>query len=382
MRVAFLSTAHDIFDDRIFYHMSKTLVKFGMEVMISCSNENYKGFVQEVFINSFSGNHYSKKEKMNAFFFRLSDFSPKIIICSTPLSVLAAYKYKKNKQTPVNIIYDITEWYPSKKNIDGKPLIIKFLKFFQLLFFHLSTIFFCNGFIFGEWYKSRPFRYLFPHKPHVFISYYPNLSIIPVSMPELHENKLRLCYSGKLTFEKGMGNFIRVLEHLNQIYPKLFLEVKIIGWYSNESERDIFEKRLTRLSNTSLSFYPKLPLLDYLNTIKDIDIFFDLREDDFENQHCLPIKLFYYAALGRPVVFTDLKAIRKEVEIGLFGYLTKPSDHENITMLIDKYMKNPKLYYDHCENARKLSLEKYNWAQLEDDFIFFLQKGHKKRYAE
>ncbi|MFW5891878.1 MAG: glycosyltransferase [Bacteroidota bacterium] len=382
MKVAFLSTAHDIFDDRIFYHMANTLVKNGMKVMITCSNENYHDFVQDIYINSFLGNHYSKTEKINAFFSRLSDFSPMVIVCSTPLSILAAFKYKKNKHKSVNIIYDITEWYPSKKNINVKPLPVKALRFFQLLLFHFSTIFFCNGFIFGEWYKSRPFRYLFPRKPHVFISYYPDLSIIPITSPGLHPNKLRLCYSGKLTHEKGMGNFISVLEHLNQMHPELVLDVKIIGWYSNETERYIFEKRLKTLTNTSLSFFPKLPFHDYLNAIKDIDIFFDLRSDDFENQHCLPIKLFYYAALGRPVIFTNLKAIRKEVEIELFGFLTSPSDHENIALIVDKYLKNPKLYYHHCENARKLSVEKYNWKQLEDDFICFLQKGHKKRYAE
>ncbi len=382
MRVAFLSTGHEIFDDRIFYHMSKTLIKNKMQVMISCSNEEYHDSVQGVLIHSFSGNQYSKKEKMNAFYARLSDFSPDVIICSEPLPIMASYQYKRTKSPSAKIIYDITEWYPSKKNLEKIPLVFKWVRFLQFILFHLFTVFFCDGFIFGEWYKSRPFRILFARKPYVFISYYPHLSIIPVSLPKLHHNSLKLSYSGKLSVEKGFGNFISVLERLNHTNPQLKIELKIIGWYTEESEKNEFESRLAKLKNTSLSFYPKLPLHDYLNTIKDIDVFLDLRDDDVENQHCLPIKLFYYAALGRPVIFTDLKSVRKEVEVGLFGYLTNPADSENISLLINKYLMNPELYYDHCANARKLSEEKYNWALLEDDFVRFLLKVFKQGYAE
>jgi glycosyltransferase involved in cell wall biosynthesis len=83
--------------------------------------------------------------------------------------------------------------------------------------------------------------------------------------------------------------------------------------------------------------------------------------------------LFYYAALKRPVIFTDLKAIRREVDIDEFGYLVKPNDMQQISNLILNYIGNSKLYQTHCSNARKLAESKYNWGAIKDEFTEFLQ---------
>ena len=82
--------------------------------------------------------------------------------------------------------------------------------------------------------------------------------------------------------------------------------------------------------------------------------------------------MFYYAALGRAVIFTDLKAIRKEVDIEKFGFLINPGDDESIADIITKYLKDSNLYYEHCRNARLLSEKLYNWQTIEAQFIKYI----------
>lgn len=106
--------------------------------------------------------------------------------------------------------------------------------------------------------------------------------------------------------------------------------------------------------------------------INDTDIFLDLRRIDFENQHCLPIRLFYYAALGRPVIYADIRAIRKEVDMESFGFLVRPDDFKTIVKIITEYLNNREIYSLHCRNARKLAESKYNWRIIEPLFLKFL----------
>jgi glycosyltransferase involved in cell wall biosynthesis len=82
--------------------------------------------------------------------------------------------------------------------------------------------------------------------------------------------------------------------------------------------------------------------------------------------------LFYYAALGRPIIFSDLKAIRKEVEFEKFGFLVRPTDKERIVKLIGNYIEDKELYYKHCENAKWLAENNYNWQKIEPLFLKFI----------
>ena len=77
--------------------------------------------------------------------------------------------------------------------------------------------------------------------------------------------------------------------------------------------------------------------------------------------------------LQRPVIYTDLKTIRKEIEIDSFGYLVNPEDSKKIAELITNYQNNESLYYSHCSNAKDLYELKYNWKILEENFIRFIE---------
>ncbi len=376
MSISFLTSGHYPFDDRIFYHMAKSLADHNYSVEIVSSKRDLMEVADGIKLTCFAGDNLSKRDKIRQFVKQLSDFRPEIIICSEPLTVIAAKQYSKKQIKKIRIVYDITEWYPSKKNLIVHKKSIRWFLFIKLLFFNLWASMFTESFIFGEWFKSRPYRLMFPFKPFVYIPYYPDLRYINYIKPDLEPAKLKLSYSGKMSLEKGYGNFFSVLKKLTELKSDLKIEVKIIGWYESLRDKEDCENIIKSVSgNISLKIFDRQNFLSFIELIKETDIFLDLRSDNFENQHCLPIKLFYYAALGRPVIFSDLKAIRKEVEIDKFGFLIHPDDIELIAKLILNYLEDKELYYKQCVNARYLAESDYNWHKIEPQFLKFVTSG-------
>ena len=373
MNISFLTSGHHPFDDRIFYHMARSLFEHNNNIEIVSSKLNLLEISDGIKLNCFAGHDMSKRDKIWHFVDRLSGFKPEIIICSEPLTILAAKQYSKKQFGKIRIIYDITEWYPSKKNLIVHKKPIRWFFFIKLLLFNLWVSKFADSFIFGEYFKSRPYRILFPHKSYIHTSYYPDLKYISFCKPELQQGKLRLTYSGKISLEKGYGNFFNVLQKLTENKTDLKIEAKIIGWYESIRDKEECENLMRSLNRSiTLTILDRQSFKNFIELIKETDIFLDLRSDNFENHHCLPIKLFYYAALGRPVIFSDLKAIRKEVEIDKFGFIVNPTDKERIVKLIINYIEDRELYYKHCANARYLAENDYNWQTIEPQFLKFV----------
>ena len=182
-----------------------------------------------------------------------------------------------------------------------------------------------------------------------------------------------MCYTGTLSIEKGLINFLEVLKELVHNNNELKIDVKLIGSFDLADKEECL-KRINEVdSRIHISIFKFQELTKYIQLIQDTDIFLDLRSLDWINSHSLPIKLFYFMALQRPVIYSDLKAIRKEVEIKSFGSLVDPKNSKKIAEIINNYQKNKNLYNSHCSHAKDLFELKYNWKVVERKFISFVK---------
>ena len=374
-KIAFITSAHSPYDDRIYYHLADTLSS-EYEVMIISSMEEIV-INDRISIQSFDGNSLSKKEKVHSFVKYLKSFNPTIIIAAEPLPVIAAHQYKTSNNKHVRILYDVTEWYPSNRNIEYERGVNKIFVFVKMLLLNWYASFRCDGFIFGEYYKSLPYRAIFPFKKWKVISYYIDLKYIAYKEKITINNTLCLCYSGRISAEKGIDNFIAVVGVIKKLKPELKIKLKIIGWFYNKQDQNRYNEQLKRLEGVEIEFLGRKDFKDLSLSLQEADIFFDLREPTFENDYSLPIKLFYYAACGRPVMYSDIKAIRKSVsDINQFGFLVTPSDAEKIARLVIDYVSKPMLYKQHCLAARKLAEQKYNWQAIDTHLAPFVNSFH------
>ena len=130
MKVLFLQTAHRVDDDRIRFHQRVSLEERGHRCFFASRIAEVKEF-------------------------------PDLVICDPPLAVWRA-GHAYGRKTP--IVYDITEWYPSKKNLRNVQAVVKPFKFCALLFASWMAGCIADRFIFGEYYKAKPFRFFFFRK--------------------------------------------------------------------------------------------------------------------------------------------------------------------------------------------------------------------------
>jgi glycosyltransferase involved in cell wall biosynthesis len=369
--IVFLTSSHFSLDDRIYYHQARSL-SVNYKVVIVSSADDKSGKTGNVTFASENRLTLSTKDKIRFFKESLKKVEPQIVICSEPLPIIAAVGYRRKSTKKVKIIYDVTEWYPSKKNIAGMSFFKRLFTFKKLLLYNLLAASHCDGFIFGEYYKSLPFRLVFPWKKWTIVGYYPDLSYINFQESKIEPGKICLGFTGTISREKGIENFFAVASRIKSKRPDVTVKLKIIGRCYTEDEKNRFDKLCREAKDIELEILDKQDFEVFSEKLTDIDVLFDLRKLDFENNHCLAIKVFYYAACGKPVVYSNLKAIRHDIDVSKFGYLVDPTDSEQISDCVLNYIQHPDLYQMHSREARKLAETKYNWQMIEPQFLNFI----------
>lgn len=372
-KLLFFTTAHRYDDDRIFYHQAKALKENGYEVKICSLSSEFQGTIDEIEIESYAVLEKSIPEKKAILEKICNAYQPDVIICSEPLAVIAAKSIRKNKKA--SIIYDITEWYPSMRMVErfSFPLnIIHAVKFFLI---QLYAGFISTHYIFGEDTKKFPLAYFFPFKKSIVLPYYPDDIYIHQNIKSVHPDTITLCYTGQFSEEKGIGNFFAAVDSLRRKAPGLGISILLIGGSRKEKDEKFFSELVKKYQFENIRIEKPASFETFTEAYADADICFDLRTLNYENHHCLPIKIFYYAASGKPVIYTDLKATRQHVDVSKFGFLVDPENSDKIAALILKYINNPKLYSEHAYNARKEYESRYNWNGIKDTFLTFIKKS-------
>ncbi|MCU7617287.1 glycosyltransferase [Chryseobacterium sp. PBS4-4] len=376
-KILFLTTAHNYNDDRIFFHQAKELKIRGFEVKICSLYSDFQGNLDGIEIESHAFLEKSFSEKVNLFLEVCESFLPECIICSEPIPVLAARKFSKKKK--ISIIYDITEWYPAMSMLEEYSFPSKLIHGFRFSLIQLYAGFLSTHFIFGEETKKFPLAYFFPFKKKLMLPYYPDRNYVSENIKKLIPNQITLCYTGAISKDKGIGNFFNAVGKLQKLKPNLKISLLIVGSPRKESDEIYFSNLLTKFSFENITIKKPTSFEKFTETFADADICFDLRELNFENHHSLPIKLFYYIGAGKPIIYSNLKGIRRHMNVSKFGNLVDPKNADLIAELIVNYIENPQLYDSHAKNARKEFENRYNWKAICNSFVDFVKQSIDKK---
>ena len=364
MKILFLTSAHVSNDDRIYFLQAKTLAKDNeVKVFSTFGGEQIEEFN---LVASYDNTIFlSRKEKKTSFYNQCVEFNPDVIICSEPIPILAAKRYVKQRNS-CRLLYDITEFYPSINNFVGFSPLKKIFAAAGMVWLNRKAIGLVDGFIFGEHYKSFYYRANFKIKPFIHLPYYQDLNYFPAF--KLPQNGLIFGYTGKFSEEKGIIRFANFLRFFKEKNPKIYFQVKLIGWFENELVRKEFLKLTEGIKIISIE---NLPFEKYCHSLSDISVFFDLRDVDVENNLCLPIKIFTYAAIGRPIIYSHIKAIQQAHPNQDFIKLCKNDSYSSMVEIVHKCISSKDYFTDLCIKSRNFA-EKYQWGAIKDEFIRFV----------
>ncbi len=370
LKILFLTTAHSYDDDRIFHHQAKELVSQGHTVKICSLSSDYAGQLDGVEIESHHLLNESTTSKLEFFRKVCAGFTPDRIICSEPLAVIAARRATRNSNAI--IFYDVTEWYPSARMIKPYPKFLKPLHALRFLVIQIYVGAVSDRFIFGEPSKMFPLSFIFPFKKKLLLPYYPAPGYITEKINVLSGKSITLAYTGTFSREKGIDHFFNAAAELRRRRPDLKINILLVGSTKNEAGKAYFDALLKKYKWENIKILQPVSLESFTASLTDADVCFDLRPVTFENHHCLPIKIFYYAAAGKPVIYSDLKATRKGVSVSDFGYLVNPEDSAAIASHIETWLDNPIIYHRYAVNARAAFHKKYNWDLIKTSFTDFV----------
>ena len=370
LKILFLTTAHQYDDDRILHHQAKELISQGHKVKICSLSSNYLGEIEGVEIESQAILNESATGKLEYLRKLCARFNPDRIICSEPLAVIAAWL--ATRKSKAITVYDVTEWYPSTRMVATYPTLLKpfhALRFFLIQLFAGAV---SDRYIFGEPSKKFPLSYIFPFKKKILLPYYPMKRYITEKINVLRRDSITLAYTGTFSKEKGIEHFFNAASELRTRRSSLKLNILLVGSAKGKEGEAYFDFILKKYHWENIQILPPVRLESFTESLTEADVCFDLRPITFENDHCLPIKIFYYAAAGKPVIYSNLKATRNAVDVGKFGWLVNPEDSAAIASHIESYLDSPNIYRKHALNARAAFQTKYNWDQIKASFTEFI----------
>ncbi|MBN2772531.1 MAG: glycosyltransferase family 4 protein, partial [Spirochaetes bacterium] len=91
------------------------------------------------------------------------------------------------------------------------------------------------------------------------------------------------------------------------------------------------------------------------------------------NNYGSPMKIFEYMAMGKPVVVPDYGPLRDAVEHGKEGFIFPKGNVEIMTSYINLLISNEELYNKMSRSARMIIVEKYNWDNIVNIILNYLQ---------
>lgn len=166
-----------------------------------------------------------------------------------------------------------------------------------------------------------------------------------------------IVYAGHLYPWKGVDVLVDALAYLPDC------DARIVGGHPAEDDLDrLRERALARGLQRRITFTGLLPPAAVRRELLDANVLvLPNTETGISQRYTSPLKLFEYLAAGRPVVASDLPALREAVEHGRTAWLVRPGDPSALAAGITRVIADRTLAQD-LGRAAFSEAERHTWA--------------------
>lgn len=276
-----------------------------------------------------------------------------------------------SKRFSAKLVIDFHENYPSmlhhfnesgKKQGIKKTLRNKFfddvlLSYKRLIKYEQRMLSKCDAYIVVVDEALQRMQKINPFKNGIVVSNTKNPDIIPfIDMPK--ERKVQLVYVGTIQSLRGLDTAVKAMSYL----PKDQYELTIVGFnkgcvVKSELEAIIHTEKLKNVK--LIDFVQDNALLEQY--IADAHIGIIPHLDCELCQTTVPHKLFTYMAMGKAVLVSDVKPLKRLVENKQCGSVFKAGSHEDFANKV-KMMSGYNLLIKQGKIARTLVENEYSWS--------------------
>lgn len=368
-KICIMSSAHPVFDIRIFHKQAKTLASAGYEVSLIVQHTKRETIdsidiiplstpqnrFQRMFGLTFSVFRLAIKEKAEIYHFH----DPELL----PIGVLLKLFTRKK------VIYDIHENYPEDIKLKQwipkglRPVVAKiYATLEKVMSKFLDGVIVVNGII-----EDR-----FDDEKAIQIRNYPILYTDYSNAKKGENNEVVVIYPGNLNKVRGIYELVKSLEYIDTDKKiKLVLYGKFASSKFEEEIRDL--KGFSRVDYRGIVDHHTV----WDNLMKS-DIGVILFHPSSHSIGALPNKIFEYMSAGLPVISSNF-SFWEDIVIGNnCGVMVDPQNSEEVAKAIEYLAENPKLRKQMGINGREAVLKKYTWENEGKRLVAFYEKilGH------
>jgi glycosyltransferase involved in cell wall biosynthesis len=349
VKICILTSAHPVFDGRIFHKEAKTLLQAGYNVTI-IAQHNKEETIDGVKIIPLP-RPVGKFERMTKVVWRLFRLAlkekadvyhfhdPELILVGIVLKLLG----KK-------VVYDVHEDYSKQilyKEWVGKVYVRKAVAFITSMI-EQTGVFLFNGIAAATPDIAKKFN---PTKT-ILLRNLPVLGLINnAKRLEIQKERPIIIYAGGLSMIRGIKEIIQAMD---------FVENKAKLWLLGKWENEEFKKECEGLKGWKytecLGF---VPLSEVYKYTKVADIGISILHPTKNYITSLPIKAFEYMACSLPTVMSNFP-YWQEI-FGECALFVNPYDAKDIADKINYLLNNTEQAKNMGEIGKKLVAEKYNW---------------------
>jgi glycosyltransferase involved in cell wall biosynthesis len=364
-KVCIFSSAHFVFDLRIFGKIAKTLKEAGYQVIIigqHNKNEMVDGIqiialsepknrFFRIFGTTWKTFSLALKERADIYHF----YDPELIPISLLLKALTGAK----------VVYDVRENHPQQILIKyWLPEILRELVAATFNLIEKTSVKFFNYVI----AVTPVIRDKFKQPNVIDIRNYPIIKMFSSKPKKKKKNEYHLIYAGDIAPKKGVKEIIQALDFIKSKYK---VKLKIFGKFS-EPEYGHEVKKMSRGKN--VEFLGHIPYQILYQQMERSNIGLVCSIPEMADKTSLPVKLFEYMAAGLPVVASNFLVWRKIVEGNQCGICVNSDKPKEIAEAIEYLIKNPQEAEEMGYRGKQAVFKKYNWEKESQKLLKVYEK--------
>ncbi|EOQ11104.1 glycosyltransferase [Bacillus cereus] len=365
-KVAILTSVHYVYDTRIFYRISQSLVKHGYDVKLVAPMDNTTSFIKD-------GIHVSpvKKQKNRLqriiittwhVFRKALQIDADIYHFHDPELIFVGYLLQLRGKS---VVFDIHEnvskqiltksWLPLKKTIS---IIYRLIERVFVRNFHLIL-------------AEESYNHLYPnHRKKITVLNFPNLSILPDEFTKKKKNSI--VYVGGVTRERGIETVLHALAKVKE--SGYSFHFTCIGPMSTQYKLTLQQLCIDLNIHDRVSFLGRLKAEDAYSFVKQAQIGVAILQPIDNYIESYPTKIFEYMALRTPYITSNFKLYSTLTADTNAGVTVNPLNTDEIKKKIILLLSDDKLLRTLSENGRIAVETKYNWEKEEKKLLDLYQQ--------
>uniref|UniRef100_A0A7V1EIM6 Glycosyltransferase family 1 protein n=1 Tax=candidate division WOR-3 bacterium TaxID=2052148 RepID=A0A7V1EIM6_UNCW3 len=339
----------------------KELLKRGYKVYILSPEDKYVGLLEKMNISHIdikinrSGINPLEDILLLAKFVQIykkykpdivQHFTVKPVIYGTIAARITNIRYIYNMITGLGYVFTAVSFKKRFVQFITRLMYKKVLKYSTHIFFQNKED--CN--------------YFFKHK----LVQLEKTSIVPGTGVDLEKfspvvknnrKEITFIFSGRLLWDKGVGDFVEAARRLKQKYKNIHFWVA--GPVDLQNPRGIPPEQLNQWSREGIIKYLGMTdnIKQYLHNADVIVLPSYYREG-------IPLSLLEGAACGLPIITTDSYGCREVVIEGKNGYLVPIKNVDALVNAMGNFIENPELINEMGRASRKIAEEKFDSKKI------------------